>query len=238
LGSDSGDHLSQTGDILPDNGSNSTRITAGDVAMCWSQSPDLLGQDLVASPSATTLGKNDGMRSYDYARRAGVRELSWDDCAVLAQRLAEDLGRRHIEVIIGVARGGLFPAVEVAMGLQTEFFPARLTRRVAGAVRSSHPIWRTPVTADVAGQHVAVIDEIADSGESLDQVRRAALDLGATSVVTACLVSHTWADPSPDIVALTSDELIIFPWGRQIYRDGTWRLDPELEHALRQQQAE
>jgi len=178
------------------------------------------------------------MRSYDYARRTGVRELGWDDCAALAQRLAEDIARRDIGVIVGVARGGLFPAVEVAMGLRAEFFPVRLSRRVAGVVRFGHPVWRTPPTGDIAGRRVAVIDEIADSGESLDLVRRATLDAGATCVVTACLVSHSWADPSPDVVALTSDELIIFPWGRQIYREGTWRPDPELEDALRQHQPE
>ncbi len=103
-------------------------------------------------------------------------------------------------------------------------------------VRFSHPVWRTPPTVDVAGRPVAVFDEIADSGESLDVVRRATLDAGATCVVTACLVSHSWADPRPDVVALTSDELIIFPWGRRVYRDGTWGPDPELEDALRLQQ--
>jgi hypoxanthine phosphoribosyltransferase len=176
-----------------------------------------------------------GMRSYDYARRTGVRELGWDDCAALAHLLAEDLGSRDVEVVIGVARAGLIPAVEVAMALTVEFFPVRLSRRMAGEVRFDAPVWRTPVPSDLSGQRVAVIDEIADSGDTLELVRRAALDAGAPSVVTACLVSHSWADPTPDVVALTSDELIIFPWGRQIYRQSTWRLDPELEYALRHQ---
>src|SRR3954452_18132336 len=113
------------------------------------------------------------MRSYDYAQRTGVRELGWDDCAALAHRLAEEVARRDVGVIVGVARGGLFPAVEVAMGLQAEFFPVRLSRRVDGVVQFSHPVWRTPVPADVEGRRVAVIDQIADSGESLDVVRRA-----------------------------------------------------------------
>ncbi len=138
------------------------------------------------------------MRGYDYARRSGVRELSCDDCSALAHRLAEDLGSRDVEVVIGVARAGLIPTVEVAMALAVEFFPVRLSRRVAGEVRFDSPIWRTPVPAGVSGQCVAVVDEIADSGESLELVRRAALDVGATSVVTACLIGHIWADPTPD----------------------------------------
>jgi hypoxanthine phosphoribosyltransferase len=89
---------------------------------------------------------------------------------------------------------------------------------------------------DVAGRRIAAIDEIADSGETLELVRQAALAADASAVTTACLVSHSWADPLPDAVALTSDELVIFPWGRQIYRDGVWRVDPELAGALAHQQ--
>lgn len=172
------------------------------------------------------------MRSYDYARRAGVRELSWDDCAGLARRLTEDLVRRDVEVVIGVARAGLVPAVEVAMALQVEFFPIRLSRRIGAQVHHSRPTWRTTMPVDVAGLRVAAIDEIADSGETLELVRQAALAADASAVTTACLVSHSWADPRPDAVALTSDELVIFPWGRQIYRDGVWGVDPELAGAL------
>jgi hypoxanthine phosphoribosyltransferase len=175
------------------------------------------------------------VQSYDYANRAGVRELSWDDCADLAHRIAEELAARDIELIIGVARAGLFPATTVAMALRREFYPVRLSRRIDDEVRFDVPVWRVPVTADVAGRRVAVVDEIADTGQSLDLVKRAVLDAGARRVTTACLVSHSWSDPAPDVAATASDELIIFPWGRQVYVDGAWRLNPELEAALRHQ---
>jgi uncharacterized protein len=56
--------------------------------------------------------------------------------------------------------------------------------------------------------------------------------LGAADVVTASLVSHSWADPMPDAVALVTDALVLFPWDRRVYVDGAWQAHPEVAAAL------
>jgi hypoxanthine phosphoribosyltransferase len=172
------------------------------------------------------------MRSYDYIHRQGVRALSWDDCAALAARLAEALAPLRPDLILGVARAGLIPATTVSCALRRELYPIRLTRRVDDEVRFATPVWRVPVPDAVAGRTVAVVDEIADTGQTLALVARRALDLGAARVVTACLVAHSWAAPMPDVVALRSDELLIFPWDRRVLIDGRWQMHPELVEAL------
>jgi hypothetical protein len=91
------------------------------------------------------------------------------------------------------------------------------------------------VSAEVAGKTVAVVDEMADTGETLAVVAARARELGAARIVTACLLKHSWAAPSPDVVALTTDALVVFPWDREVYAAGRWMLHPELEDALRQQ---
>jgi hypoxanthine phosphoribosyltransferase len=91
------------------------------------------------------------------------------------------------------------------------------------------------VSPDVAGKVVAVIDEMADTGESLALVAARVAELGAIHVITASLVAHSWAQPRPDVVALLTDALVIFPWDRQVYADGQWRTHPELAEALRLQ---
>jgi hypoxanthine phosphoribosyltransferase len=78
-----------------------------------------------------------------------------------------------------------------------------------------------------------VIDEIADTGETLEMVRREVSAHGASSVVTAALVGHSWAQPAPDITVLRTDALVLFPWDREIIIDGGWVPNPELEKALR-----
>ena len=54
------------------------------------------------------------MQSYDYAHRKGVKEISWEDFAQLTATLTEHLADENIDVVIGTARSGLFPATSVA----------------------------------------------------------------------------------------------------------------------------
>lgn len=145
------------------------------------------------------------MQSYDYAHRQGVRAISWDEFAALSARLAEELEQAGVEVIVGIARAGLFPATAVACSLRRELYPVRATRRVNDEVAFRSPVWRVPVSPEVAGKVVAVVDEIADTGETLALVAGKVGETGATRVVTACLVSHTWASPAPDVSALVTE---------------------------------
>jgi uncharacterized protein len=173
------------------------------------------------------------IESYDYARRKGTRELGWDTCTDLSAGLAEALQPLGIDAVVGIARGGLIPAATVALSLRREMFPIRLSRRVNDEVKYDSPVWWIRVPPDVAGLRVAVVDEIADSGETLRLARQAVVDAGAVDVVTTCLVQHSWAQPKPTFSGLISDELIIFPWNRRVLRNGVWRPHPELQAALR-----
>lgn len=172
------------------------------------------------------------MKSYDYTTRQGILELSWDDFAALARQLAEKLQPYHIQAVVGIARAGLFPATAVACSLRTELYPARLTRRLYDQVVRETPIWKTPISDEAAGKIVAVVDEMADSGQTLHMAAEAACSLGAVRAVTASLVAHSWADPMPEVVALVSDALVIFPWDRQVLLDGQWQPHPEVQAAL------
>ncbi len=176
------------------------------------------------------------MQSYNYAHRDGVEEISWERFGQLATELAERLASFEADLVIGIARAGLFPATAVACSLRRELYPVRVTRRVNDQVTFNHPIWRVGVPAEVQGRRVAVVDEMADTGETLALVSDQVRALGAVYVVTASLVSHTWARPRPEVSALVTDALVLFPWDRQVYSAGQWQLHPELEEALEMQQ--
>lgn len=176
------------------------------------------------------------IQSYDYARREGVEEISWERFAALAAALSERLAALEIDAVVGVARAGLFPATAVACALRLDLFPARITRRVRDVVAHRRPVWVVDVAEGVAGRRVAVVDEMADTGETLALVAARARERGAASVVTASLVSHSWASPAPDATALVTDALVIFPWDRLVYADGAWGPHPEMVAALAQQQ--
>jgi hypothetical protein len=175
------------------------------------------------------------MKSYDYAHRKGIEEITWERFGELSRALTEHLSGEQVDIVIGIARAGLFPGTAVACALRRELYPVRVTRRVNDVVQYQSPIWRVDVPATAAGQRVAVIDEVADSGETLAIVAARALERGARQVWTLSLVAHSWANPKPDYTALTSDALIVFPWDKQVFTNKGWQLHPELESAIRAQ---
>jgi uncharacterized protein len=176
------------------------------------------------------------MKSYDYAHRQGVRPISWEEFATLVTQLAEALEQAGVEVIVGIARAGLLPATVVACNLRRELYPVRITRRVNDEVQYPSPVWKVPVSPEVAGKVVAVVDEIADTGETLALVQNSVQACGASRVITACLVRHSWANPVPTISLLVTDELVIFPWDQQVLMEGRWQPHPEIVAALAAQQ--
>jgi hypothetical protein len=81
---------------------------------------------------------------------------------------------------------------------------------------------------------VAVVDDVADTGETLALVAAAVRRRGARAVVTAALAAHSWAEPMPAETALVSDALLVLPWDARVLLPGgrAWGLHPELEQAL------
>jgi hypoxanthine phosphoribosyltransferase len=176
------------------------------------------------------------MQSYDYAHRSGVEAITWEHFAELSRTLGEKLAPYNIEAVVGTARAGLFPATAVCLMLRRELYPVRVSRRFNDEVKFQHPQWIVDVAADVKDQIVVVVDEIADTGETLALVAERVKQRGAKQVITASLVAHSWADPMPDVVAHTTDALVMFPWDEKVYIGGQWQPHPELVAALKHQQ--
>ena len=92
-----------------------------------------------------------------------------------------------------------------------------------------------PVSGEVSGKVVAVVDEIADTGQTLEIVTAQVRMRGAKRVITTSLIAHTWANPAPDVVALVTDALVVFPWDRMVVIEGKWQPHPEIIAALEAQ---
>lgn len=172
------------------------------------------------------------MKPYDYSHREGVYELSWSEFVELTAHLAELLEPLHPDLVVGNARGGLFPATLLAIMLRRELIPVRLSRRVDDEVVYEEPTWRVPLAAEVAGKRVAVVDDIVDTGSTLRILSLRAHELGAAKVITVALASHSWAEPMPEVTGIVTDAFVIFPWDRQILVKGQWVPHPEVQEAL------
>lgn len=172
---------------------------------------------------------------YDYSTRTGIHPVSWNDFHGLTKALAVAVAPWNPEIILPVGRGGYYPGSLLAHILQVEVYPVRLTRRVNDQVIHDSPRWLMEPPPAVAGRRVLVVDEISSTGETIALVRDRSLALGAAEARTAVLYAHTWGVETSDYIGLISDELLINPWDREIYRDGAFRFHPEYADALEQQ---
>jgi uncharacterized protein len=173
--------------------------------------------------------------AYDYSTREGIRPISWDDFHGLVKALAVAVAPWRPEIILPVGRGGYYPGALLAHILQVEVYPVRLTRRVDDVVARESPVWLMEPPSVVVGRRVLVVDEMCSTGETITLVRDRASALGAAEARTAVLYAHTWGAAVPDYIGLITDELVLNPWDREIYRDGEFIFHPEYVAALAQQ---
>jgi hypoxanthine phosphoribosyltransferase len=172
---------------------------------------------------------------YDYSTRQGIRPISWNDFHGLCKGLVKVVAPYNPEIILPVGRGGYYPGTLISHILQAEIYPVRLSRRVNDVVKHDRPQWLVRPPDQVRGQRVLIVDEICGTGETLQMVRDEAERLGAREVRSAVMYAHSWGTTIPDYIGLVTDELMLNPWDREIFRDGTFQFHPEYADALEKQ---
>jgi hypoxanthine phosphoribosyltransferase len=173
--------------------------------------------------------------SYDYANRKGVHPISWEDFHGICKALALSVSHFQPEVILPIGRGGYYPGTLIAHLLQIEIYPVRVSRRINDVVKYNEPQWIIAPPAEIANRRVLVVDEICDSGETILMVKEKCLALGVSLVKSAVLYAHTKAVNVPDYIGIITDELLLNPWDREVFRDGEFHFHPEYAEALKHQ---
>jgi uncharacterized protein len=171
--------------------------------------------------------------NYDsYETRKGVQPISWEDFHSLCRGLALAAAEFDPQVVLGIARGGVYVGALISHLLRRDFFAIYLTRRSQDQKVSEKPEWRVRPPDLVRGQRVLVVDEISSSGETLGMVKEECSQMGAGAVRCAVLYAHSLGTEVPDYIGLISDALLINPWDREIVQDGKITLHPEYRYAL------
>lgn len=152
-------------------------------------------------------------------------DLSWGDIHCLTACLA---GRIRLdnapEIIVGIMRGGMVPAVMLAHQFGVRDVRTVEVTHTAGdginADKTQTPQYRNPASlGDLTGRDVLLVDDIAGSGATLDRTRRILRALGPRRVRTAVLTVnqanwHTAPGPDAqiDYIAQHCEGWVIFPW--------------------------
>jgi uncharacterized protein len=155
-----------------------------------------------------------------------IQKYTWADVITLSEKLGSQVAERsQIDVIIGVLRGGAFPALMLSHMLGVgRMYGVRVSTRGNGTPRTYR---NAPVVEGVEGlplmteRTVLVVDDVTNTGNTLRAVRsRVASVSRPASIITASLVWDTVADDDSTFVTRCMADCFVdsvhawvdFPW--------------------------
>jgi hypothetical protein len=174
--------------------------------------PDLVpATDVAPASDLAVLGRDDTAVATD-AREV----LSWELFGTAVRELAESIAADGYvpDMVLGIARGGLPVAGGLAYALGAKVVGTLNVEFYTGVdARLDEPIVLPPLLDFEAlrGSRVLVVDDVADSGRTLELVVRLIAGHVAQSRV-AVLYDKPASVVRPDYVWRTTERWIVFPW--------------------------
>jgi len=140
---------------------------------------------------------------------------TWNQIYDMLLNLTEKIRKNGFkpDIIVGVSRGGWPPARVLSdlMG-NSNLANVRAEFYLGVAETKEEPVLTQPVSMEVAGKKVLVVDEVADTGKSLKLVKEHIIEKGATEVKIATVYYKPWSIVKPDYYERETSKWIVFPW--------------------------
>jgi len=142
---------------------------------------------------------------------------NWDEIYEMLVRLAISLKESAFrpDLIVGVSRGGWVPGRILSdMLANTHTANIKIEFYVGIGKTGGKPIVTQPISEDITNKKILVVDDVADTGESLLVALEHVREKGAGEVRTVTLYHKPHSKFKPDFFAETTSNWIIFPWER------------------------
>jgi len=141
--------------------------------------------------------------------------VSWVDIEKYSRIIAEKVSadRYTVDAVIGIMRGGIVPARIIAdyIGVRNLGIIEVMFYQRPGETRHK-PVIRQPLTLDISDKNILIVDDVSDTGKSL-QVALSAITLyGPSQIKTAALYIKPWTTFIPDYYGTSATKWIVFPW--------------------------
>lgn len=143
---------------------------------------------------------------------------SWEQIYDLLLNLAKKVLKANFmpDLIVGVSRGGWPPARIMSDLLEKPELASVKAEFYLGVDETkSEPIITQPVSASVEGKRVLVVDDVADTGESLRLIKSHLKEQGAKEVKLATIYYKPWSILTPDWYLKETRAWVVFPWERK-----------------------
>ncbi|RJS90255.1 phosphoribosyltransferase [Candidatus Bathyarchaeota archaeon] len=143
---------------------------------------------------------------------------TWDEIYEMLLSLAEKIQKDNFcpDLIIGICRGGWPPARVMSdllgnpklANISVEFY-------VDIARTRNKPILTEPVSLSVEGKKVLILDDVADTGKTLELVKNHLINKGVKRIKIATIYYKPWSIVRPDYYEKKTRKWIVFPWERK-----------------------
>lgn len=143
---------------------------------------------------------------------------TWEQVYEMLLNLADRIRRDSFkpDVIVGVSRGGWPPARVLSDLLENPELANVKTEFYMGVAETKgEPTITQPVSVSVKGKKVLVVDEIADTGKSLQLVRSRLMEQGARDVKIVTIYYKPWSIVVPEYYEKETSAWVVFPWERK-----------------------
>lgn len=145
--------------------------------------------------------------------------LTWDLVGVAGRALAQSVADSGFtpDIVLGIARGGLIPSGAIAYALDCKnLFTMSVEFYTGVDARLEVPVMLPPFldAADLTNKRVLIVDDVADTGKTLELVRNFCADVVAEAR-TAVLYAKSHSIIDPDFVWRRTDKWINFPWSTE-----------------------
>ncbi|AHF79419.1 phosphoribosyltransferase [Thermococcus paralvinellae] len=139
--------------------------------------------------------------------------LTWWQVDRAIFSLADKLREYKPDVIVGIARGGLIPAVRLShiLGdIELKIIDVKFYTDINE--HAEMPKITIPIYGDLKDKRVVIVDDVSDTGKTLQVVINEVKRLGAKEIKVACLAMKPWTSVVPDFYVFRTDKWIVFPW--------------------------
>ncbi len=143
--------------------------------------------------------------------------ITWERFYELSRKLSLELHKDAFqpEVIVAISRGGCMPARIVCDYLDIFDLDVIKIEHYHGVHKEKTAILRYPLSANISGKSVLLIDDVSDTGDSFELAIQHLLEKGKPAELkTAALHHKTVSSYIPDFYAELVREWrwIIYPW--------------------------
>jgi hypothetical protein len=142
--------------------------------------------------------------------------MSWKEVEEAVTALANAIKREFDpDVIVGIARGGLIPAVRLSHLLGDKLLRVIHVKYYKDVnLRLKKP----ELYADIRrlSGKVLVVDDVADTGTSLEFVLKHLKRKGAKEIRVATIAYKPRSRLKPDYFTLKTDKWVVFPWEEEV----------------------